>query len=216
MDKQLLTPLITGVFGAVVAPVITQLFIPWITTRLGLAEKDSVDTKRKSKTRSNKRSSTTILQSGAGGVIGVLFGFLVISPLLVSSCPPYGTARVSVTSPSPDASVPRLAPVKGTACNMPNGKQLWLLVQPEGVTAYYPQVGPIIVPSDGNWNASVYVGLDGTVDIGRGFILTAVLADDQGSAAIRQYFAQSGSQFTGLSPLPPGIQLMDQVRVVRR
>lgn len=216
MDKQLITPVITGLFAAVVAPLIAQVLIPWINSKLG---RDSVVPKRRSRGKSQQRS--TLLQAGVGGILGVLFGFLVISPLMVSSCPPFAATRVSFSSPKMGASVPRLVPVQGTACNIPNEKQLWLLVLPEGTTAYHPQTGPVIVSSDGVWTASVYVGSDGTVDLGRGFIVITALADQQGSNAIRQYFEQSrpsgpsGPHFAGLATLPPGIQLMDQVRVLR-
>lgn len=214
MDKQLITPVITGVFAAVIAPLIAQVIIPWINAKLG-SGKDGTVPKRRSKGKLQQRR-WTLLQSGAGGIVGVLFGFLVISPLLASSCPPFAATRLSFTTPAPEASVPRLVPVQGTACNIPTGKQLWLLVLPEGTTAYHPQTGPIVVSSNGNWSASAYAGLDGTVDVGRGFVLIAALADEQGSNAIRQYFDHAGPDFTGLATLPPGVQLMDQIRVLRR
>jgi hypothetical protein len=198
----------------VVAPLIAQVFIPWINSKLG-SGKDSAVPKRRPKGKLQQRRAT-LLQSGGGGIVGVLFGFLVMSPLLVSSCPPFAATRVSFTLPKTDASVPRLLPVQGTACNVPDGKQVWLLVLPEGTTACHPQTGPIMVSRDGNWTASAYVGLDGAVDVGRGFILIAALADPSGSNAMRQYFDQADQQFNGFATLPPGIQLMDQVRVLRR
>ena len=35
-----------------------------------------------------------------------------------------------------------------------------MLVVPEGETGYYPQVGPIVLSSDGAWSAGAYVGAD--------------------------------------------------------
>lgn len=193
MDTQVVVALITGLFGAVITPLMIQVAIPVIKERLPV-----------------------FLQAGIGGVVGVLLGYFLISPVFVSPCPPFSPTKVAITSPVSGASVPQLVTVQGTACHVPNERELWLLVVPEGVTAYYPQAGPIVISSDGNWSTSAYVGLDDPVDVGRGFVLIAALADQQGSAAMRGYFAQSGPEYKGLEPLPQGVQLMAQVRVVRR
>lgn len=52
------------------------------------------------------------------------------------------------------------------------------------------------------------------LDIGRGFMLIAALADQQGGAAICTHFAKIGPEFKGFEPLPQGVQLMPQIRVV--
>ena len=206
MDTQIIVAIIAGLFGAVVTPLTTQVAIPALKRR------------RKDRPIENKpeRPLPTFLHAGIGGVVGVLLGYFLISRIFVPPCPPFAPTRVTITSPVSGTSVPRLVTVQGTACHIPNGRELWLLVVPEGVTGYYPQTGPIMISSDGNWSASAYVGLDAPIDIGRGFVLIAALADQQGSAAIRTYFAQSGPEFKGLEPLPEGIQLMTQVRVIRK
>ena len=141
-------------------------------------------------------------------VMGLLFGN--------SSCPIFAPTRVAINSPTPVAGVSRLAIVQGTACHIPNGSEVWLFVVPEGVAGYYPQTGPIVISNDGSWSGSAYIGTDNPADVGKGFMLIAALADQQGSAAIREYFAQSGPEFRGLEPLPLGVQLMGQVSVVRK
>lgn len=206
MDTQIIVAIITGLFGAVITPLTTQVAIP------------ALKRPRKDRPMESKpeRSLPTFLHAGIGGVIGVLLGYFLISPISVSPCPPFAPTRVTITSPVSGTSVPRLVTVQGTACHIPNGKELWLLIVPEGVTGYYPQTGPVMISSDGNWSASAYVGMDDPVDIGRGFMLITALADQQGSATIRTYFAQSGPEFKGLEPLPQGVQLMIQVRVIRK
>jgi len=206
MDTQIIVAITTGLFGAVITPLTAQVIIPALKKR----RKDSPMESKP------ERPLPTFLHAGVGGVIGVLLGYFLISPIFVSTCPPFAPTRVNITSPVSGTSVPRLVTVQGTACHIPNGRELWLLVVPEGVTVYYPQTGPVVISSDGNWSASAYVGLDDPIDIGRGFVLIAALADQQGSAAIRTYFAQSGPEFRGLEPLPQGVQLMAQVRVVRK
>ena len=204
MDKQVLLAIISGLFGAVITPLIAQVVIPGLKA----PRKDSPKPK-------TKTPLLTFLQAGVGGVIGVFLGYLLIGPVFTSPCAPFAPTSVNITSPMADTSVPQLVSVQGTACHIPNGKELWLLVLPEGVTGYYPQIGPVVVSDDNNWSVSAYVGLDDPSDIGRGFVLIAALADQQGSTAIREYFTQSSS-FIGLEPLPIGIHLMEQVRVIRK
>ena len=213
MNKDLLVPLLTGFFGIVIAPLITQVVIPLARRWLGLEGQDT--SPKLSPKRKPRRPKSVLLHAALGGVVGVLFGYLLIIPFLSSPCPPFSSTKVNITSPISNSDVPRLVTVQGTSCHIPNGKELLLLVVPEGVTAYYPQTGLVVISSD-NWSASAYVGLDNPVDNGRGFLLIAALADQQGSAAIHKYFSQTQTDFRGLEPLPSGIQIMAQVRVVRR
>jgi hypothetical protein len=206
MDTQVIVAIITGLFGAMITPLTTQVIIPALTNR----KKDSPMESKP------ERSLPTFLHAGVGGVSGVLLGYFLISSMFVSPCPPFAPTRVNITSPVSGTSVSQVVPVQGTACH-PNGRELWLLVVPEGVTGYYPQrSGPVVIPSDGNWSTSAQAGLNNPNDIGRGFVLNAALADQQGGAAIRTYFAKSGPGFGALESLPQGVQVMAQVRVIRK
>ena len=214
MNKEFMVALITGLFGAVIAPLITQVGIPLIRRLFGLNAK--AQPSKGGPKRKPGRPKSLLLHTAAGGLGGILLGYFLILPFIASPCPPFASTKVNITSPRPDSSVPRLVTVQGTSCHIRNGEELWLLVVPEGVTAYYPQPSPVVISTDGNWSASAYIGLDKPVDVGRGFVLIAALADQQGSAAIRTYFSQARSDFKGLEPLPDGIRIMSQVRVVRR
>ena len=174
MDTQIIVAIITGLFGALVAPLTTQVIIPKLKRR----RKDSPVEEKP------EQPVSLFLHAGVGGVIGVLLGYFLINPFLdrLSPCPPFAPTKVNITSPVTGTSVPRLVTVQGTACNIPRGRELCLLVLPEGVTAYYPQTGPVVISSDGMWSASAYVGMEGPADIGRGFVLIAGLADQRGSA----------------------------------
>lgn len=149
-----------------------------------------------------KRS--TFLNVGLA-IIVLVASFLVTSFLL-------NEASVLITSPTNGSKVPILTTVQGTAHNIPTGDELWILIVPDGVTGYYPQSGPVVVTGD-TWSSSARVGLDS--DSGLGFTLIAALADQEGGAAIRAYYNQSGPNFQGLDPLPAGIRLMSQVHVIR-
>jgi hypothetical protein len=172
--------------------------------------------KKDGQTEKVPASPNIYVQAVAGGVIGVLLGYFLIGQTLISPCPPFASTSVSISSPVAGSSIPQLITVQGSSCHIPKGDEVWLLVVPEGVTAYYPQMGPIVISDDGTWSASAYVGLDDPVDVGRGFMLIAATANQQGGAAIRTYFSQAGPDFRGLDPLPQGIRLMSQVRIVRK
>ena len=88
---------------------------------------------------------------------------------------------ILITSPTDGSKVPILTIVQGTASGIPEGEDLWVLIVPDGVTAYYPQSGPIVVTSDGKWSSSARVGI--ASDTGLGFTLIAALADQEGRAA---------------------------------
>lgn len=209
MDAQVAVALVTGIFGllgAVVTPFITQVIIPKIRKR----------GQQPVSGNQPKKPSSVFFSAGIGGVVGVILGYFLISPLFASPCPPFTPTKVNITSPVSGSSVARLVTVQGTACHVPSDRKLWLLVVPEGATGYFPQPGPVDISADGNWSAAAYMGLDNPVDAGRGFVLIAALADSQGNSGILPYFAQSGPEFKGLEPLPQGVQMMTQVKVIRK
>ena len=197
MNTQLGVALISGVFSAIILPIFTQLVIPALR-------------------RQKAPPMSPIVSSGVGGAAGIALGYLVIAPLFVGSCPLFAPTRADIVSPAENAAVDRLVMVNGTACHLPDGDSLWLLVVPDGSTAYFPQQGPIQVGGDCSWSAAAYIGLDDPKDIGRGFVIVVALADDQGEAAIRAYFSDSSPERLGLEPLPGGVRLLSQLRVVRK
>ena len=205
METSIIVTIISGLFGAVITPIVTQLIIP----RFKKGGNGDV-------AREPRRMPSVILSAALGGVVGVLVGFFLISSLFSAPCPIFSPTRVEITAPLNGSSVPRLVTVLGTACRIPKGQELWLMVVPDGTTSYYPQTSPVVVSRDGSWSASAYVGMDDPVDAGRGFVLVMALADKQGSIAIRAYFTQATAGFQGIEPLPQGVQLMTQVRVVRK
>jgi hypothetical protein len=208
MDTQIIVALITGVTslcGIVLTPLTIQVVIPRIIHRQA----------RPPGTGSVWRWPT-LLQAALGGIVGVIVGYGIITPVFSSPCPPFRPTSVRIVSPLPDSRVTRLITVQGTVCSIPRGKQLWVLLVPEGATAYYPQAGPVVMTGGGAWSASAYVGSDDADEVGKGFTVIAALADEQGDAALRAYFSQSGPEYHGLEPLPVGVQLISQVRVMRR
>ncbi len=103
---------------------------------------------------------------------------------------------------------------QGTAVNIPNDKELWVLILVNGVQGYYPQPGPVKVGNDGTWSVGVTVGTNR--DPGRTFVLYAALVDKNSRAAIDKYFTQTPNPgYVGIYPLPQGIKLISAVNVIR-
>ncbi|HET7463758.1 MAG TPA: hypothetical protein VFJ82_21060 [Longimicrobium sp.] len=210
MSKDIMVPVVAGLFGAVITPLVAQVMVPWLRRMLGIDREPAAAGAAKRR----RRKSKSPLWPVAGGVAGVLLGVLVVSPMMSSACPPFAPTGVRITSPAEASTVSRLVTVQGTSCHVPRGQQLWVIVLPQGVSAFYPQTGPVVV-SGGRWSASAYVGLD-SVDAGRGFQIIAALADRQAHGVIQGYFTQARGNFGGLPSLPSGTQVMSQVQVVRR
>ena len=211
MDTPILVAIISGIFGAVINPVMKQVVIPMI---ISLIEKLK-------NTFGNKRV-TIFLQAVTGFVLFfVFFGILayfLIKPTFLSPCPLFASTSVTITSPAPESKVPLLTTVQGTACNI--HKEFWLLVETPDIKGYFPQSsGPIVVSSDGKWSASASIGTANPADVGKGYVVYAALVDkgSKGSDLIHGYFqlGQKTGKFKPLDPLPEGITLMSQVHVVR-
>jgi pimeloyl-ACP methyl ester carboxylesterase len=124
------------------------------------------------------------------------------------------SASITITSPVAESGVSEYITVQGTASNIPQDKELWLLAVPDDTADYYPQTGPAVVSSDGRWSARARIGQDNPIDIGKGYMVIATLVNQEGQATIRQYFKTAPNYSPLKSPLK-GIQLISQVHVTR-
>ncbi len=154
----------------------------------------------------------TFWQAILGGLIGVVLGYV-----LIRRCGPLAPRSVTITFPASGSSVPQWVTIQGAACHIPQKKELWLLVVAVDIKGYYPQTGgPIRVARDGTWSAGARIGSDDPKDSGKEHVVHTGLADPDGRAAIDAYFRRGKrNKWEPLDPLPRGIQLMSQVRVVR-
>lgn len=203
MDPAITAAIISGIFCALIAPIVDRAIIPFIKSRISGQETPIP----------HRKPWTLVLQVAIGGVIGVLLGYFLVSSLFLSPCRPFAPTSITITSPVEGSKVPLLATFQGDACNIPQDKELWLLVVPEGMTSYFPQPGPVGVSSGGKWTANAYIGQNNPADVGKGFVVYVALTDQNGSAAIRAFFTSGDKP---LEPLPEGIQLIRQVQVVRK
>lgn len=133
--------------------------------------------------------------------------------------PPTPTVKITAlrfntdefTSLESEVGVPREITVVGESAEVPNNWHIWICVLPIDVGRYYPQREPI--RPDTNWElTNVYIGESDLADIGKRFIVCAVLANGDASGILYQHAQEI---FTGMESLPPGAAIYDQVVVIR-
>jgi len=103
--------------------------------------------------------------------------------------------------------------INGTAKNIPNGQQLWIVIHIHG-EEFYPQK-PVAVQNDGSWSLPVQFG--GARDVGTKFDIYAVLADKNAQKVLNNYIDEStnANSWKGMSALPNGITTITQLTVTR-
>ena len=158
--------------------------------------------------------------AASGGFLGVALGLLAIDPLVFTPCPIFAPASATITSPTDKSTVDFSETILVSACHT-QGKDLWLLVQPSGVSGYYPQDSPVKTSNTGSswfttskeyWTTNAYLGDTGVSQHGRTFTLVVVLADASSSVIFSSYLANSSPM-----KLPSGVSIVGQpIRVIRK
>ena len=70
--------------------------------------------------------------------------------------------------------MPVRIPIRGTASGVPGDRQLWALVQADGIEGYYPQPGPLEIDAEGTWQVTARVGTNSASEWNRPFTITVV------------------------------------------
>jgi hypothetical protein len=124
-----------------------------------------------------------------------------------------GIPAATITTPISSSRVENSEFVKGTAHNI-EGVQyhLWLVLYNYDAHRHYPQDGPVVVSSDGQWEITAFFESIGRYDI------TVVAADQNANDTLLQYQAasQSRADYQGLPALPLGCITLASVTVSRR
>ncbi|MCJ7639389.1 MAG: hypothetical protein ACXWET_05765 [Halobacteriota archaeon] len=124
-----------------------------------------------------------------------------------------GIPAATITTPVNDTRVENSEFVKGTAHNIEGAQYyLWLVLYDYNANRHYPQDGPVVVSSDGQWEMTTFFESIGRYDI------TAVAADQNANEILLQYQAasQSRADYQGLPGLPQGCITLASVTVSRR
>jgi hypothetical protein len=94
--------------------------------------------------------------------------------------------------------------------NILQDEDLWLLVIPNGTLADYSQIDLAVVSSDGQWSANTCIEQKMPNGIGEGsggFVVIAAPTNQDGRAAIQQYF-KTAPDYQPLNPALKGILLI--------
>jgi hypothetical protein len=133
-----------------------------------------------------------------------------------ASSPPPGTIAVSatITSPRSGATVPGTLIASGRSAGIGTGYQLWIVVEPSGTSRFFPQQPAATVITNGDWSApNVAIGRAG--DVGRKFLVYAVIATSAAARVFIAYFNSHKVKFPGLRTLPAGTSVVASVTVTR-
>jgi hypothetical protein len=123
-----------------------------------------------------------------------------------------GIPAATIATPTNNTRVENSEFVKGKARNI-EGEQyyLWLTLYDYNANRYYPQDGPVVVSSDGQWEMTTFFGSGGRYDI------TALAADKNANEIFLLYQAasESSGDYPGLPALPSGCITLASITVVR-
>jgi hypothetical protein len=124
-----------------------------------------------------------------------------------------GIPAATITTPVNDTRVENSVFVKGAAHKI-EGEQyyLWLVLFDYNANRHYPQDGPVVVSSDGQWELTAFFGSSGRYDI------TALAADKNANEILLAYqtVSQSRADYSGVPTLPSGCITLASVTVSRR
>ena len=146
-------------------------------------------------------------------VIAIGIGFVLAAGLLPAFV--IKSPNVSFTSPRGGQFVPIKVTANGTVQNLGQDQELWIVVEPQENSRFYPQTGPVVVTSSRWTSGDIFVG--NTKDIGKRFDILAVLADSKAQAEFLAYLSESQrtQSFPGFGDLPPGAAVAARVVVTR-
>ncbi len=104
--------------------------------------------------------------------------------------------------------------ITGTAENVPERYELWILIYPYAASKYYPQPGGVSI-QNGVWSTPVYIGTRDNV--GEKFDIIAVLADRNARAEFTSYIinGEKNNDWPGMDKIPDGAEAYDIITVVR-
>jgi len=123
-----------------------------------------------------------------------------------------GIPAATITTPTNNTRVENSVLVKGTVHNI-EGEQyyLWLVLLDYNANRHYPQEGPVVVSSNGQWEMTAFFGSSGRYDI------TALAADKNANENFSLYRAtnEASGEYPGLPALPSGCITLASVTVSR-
>jgi hypothetical protein len=155
-------------------------------------------------------------------VVVVVIGVLVLSfgtkalQLIQIYLPVRHPLTVQILQPPDKDFVPYETEVSGHYEGNLAGRNLWVIVHPEGSDLYYPQKPAKV--QDKSWLVMARFGKEDTPEEGgKKFDISVYLASSQADQTLQEYVneAKNTGNWPGI-PLPSGLTQLDQVRVARQ
>ncbi len=171
---------------------------------------------RRTRQRANKEQKGVGLSTIVFLVIIIILTVTVVSLGLVFVGQNQQTF-VKITYPVDASDVVSSEMVKGVAQNIPNDKQIWVIVYVPASNRYYPMEHSVAFLSGDEWQCQTFIGI--TNNTGERFDIFAVLADQSAQEQINYYYQNtinpSLGYYPGITSLPTGSTIMDTIRVIR-
>jgi len=141
---------------------------------------------------------------------------IATAPTEIATAPTQIVTDATITYPSNGAEVEREEMVRGTSQEVPAGHVIWIVVFPHAASRYYPQDRQADIEAKGDWTSKAYIGVE--ENVGEGFDIIAVIADEAGQGVFRRYFedARKNNDWRGLEQLPEGAVIYNRVTVTRK
>ena len=123
---------------------------------------------------------------------------------------------VQIISPVDGSTVPWEVSIEGTSSGVPDNSSIWGCVLPPNMR-YYPQPAPATKSLDGRWHATAFVGQEPAADVGKLFVIIALVSDGEANEELLEYVrvSESTGRWLGIPSLPTGAYLCHEVKVVR-
>jgi hypothetical protein len=148
------------------------------------------------------------LINNVGGITDILKHNDVL-PNLTSS-EPNPTSIVKIAFPLNTVQIQDT--VSGTAKDIPEGKQLWILIYPKNALKYYPH--QVDIKNDGSWKFMAQFGQEHNV--GDKYDILAVLADKNASNNFATYInTAADNNWPGMENLLEGTDEITTITVIR-
>lgn len=103
--------------------------------------------------------------------------------------------------------------ITGSAKNITNGSEVWIVIHPHTVNKYYPQ-NKVGIQNE-TWSLPVNIGSEN--DTGTEFDIIAVLADEKAQGEFNNYFktCKETEKWPGMDKIPDNAKECDNVTVIR-
>lgn len=146
------------------------------------------------------------------------FQFLIIITVLVFLVPAIGEIisppEVKINYTNETAHIEEY--INGTAKNIPEGQEIWILVYPQTADKYYPICK--VQLKNGEWTTyplPVHIGTEN--DTGTKFDILAILADGEAQDELGAYFERGirENYWPGMMRIPDSIKFSDKKTVIR-